>query len=68
MTGGHADLCRVMVPRWAGERGNPAVTRVALLATELGVILRAAELESLGSVSPPFNVWQACEWLFRNPL
>lgn len=31
MTGGQADLCRVTVPRWAEERGNPAVTRISLL-------------------------------------
>lgn len=31
MTGGQADLCRVTVPRWAKEWGNPAVTRISLL-------------------------------------
>jgi len=31
MTGGQADLCRVTVPRWDEEQGNPAVTRISLL-------------------------------------
>lgn len=31
MTGGQADLCRVTVPRWAEERGNPAVTHISPL-------------------------------------
>lgn len=48
--------------------GNPAVTRVALLAARLGVLLRAAELESLGVCFPPFKGWLVCEWLFCKPF